>query len=132
MTDHMIAFIIMGSILVLTTGSTLFLGNLLLKYRFENKEHIEARKKGMLEDLDLATFDQLLEELRKRRNPVIMVLPVNDDYSIGFNLVVHNIDEKNSLKMLYVASAMSAHALKERGDDLPGFNMVFHDGNEGL
>jgi hypothetical protein len=132
MTDHMITFIIMGSILVLTTGSTLFLGNLLLKYRFENKEHIEARKKGMLEDLDLATFDQLLEELRKRRNPVIMVLPVNDDYSIGFNLVVHNIDEKNSLKMLHVASAMSAHALKERGDDPPGFNMVFHDGNEGL
>jgi hypothetical protein len=111
---------------------TLFLGDLLLKCRRENKSHIEARKKAILEDLELATFDQLLEELRKRRNPVIMLFPVDDEDSIGFNLAVHNIDASKSLKMLYVAANLSAHVLSERGEDLPGFNMIFHDGNEGL
>jgi hypothetical protein len=90
--------------------------NLSQKYN----ELLNKRATSMLEDLDLATSEQLVEQLRKRPGfPYLMLkLVENDDYQ-GIILEVHNVKPGACVAMLHMATTLTFKELKSRGMDVP-------------
>lgn len=108
-----------GVILILAI-SCVFLAYLVFNYRHNHKAHIQQRRQNMLEDLELATSDQLLAELRKRPGvPYLMLSPIEEADHKGMNIEIHNISPIPCLQMLHIATALTFRELKARGVDLP-------------
>lgn len=116
---------IMAGVIVILAATCVFLGYMLLVYRSNHKANIkltETRRQNLEEELELATSDQLLGELRKRPGvPYLMISPIEAEDHGGMNLEIHNIPPIPCLQMLHVATAMTFRTLKERGMDLPDF-----------
>ena len=72
-------------------------------------------------DLELATTDQLMIELRKRPNTYMMLLPVQspEENSFGISIEVHGMDPVSSCGMLKMAAALTEKELKRQGFSLP-------------
>jgi hypothetical protein len=112
----------MSLALFITAGLSVFLGVMLLRYRHKYKVHLERRKQGMLEDLELATSDQLLSELRSRPGcPFLMLSPMHGEDMQGLTIEVHNIPPVPCLSMLHLATALTFRELKSRGVEIPEF-----------
>ena len=108
----------------------IFLAYKVLHYRNVHKAHLEIRKQGILEDLELATSDQLLGELRKRPAlPYLMLFPLEGEDHKGLSIEVHNIPPVPCMQMLHVAAALTLQELKKRGVDIPDFPST-EDGEE--
>ena len=81
----------------------------------------EARKKAILEDLELATSDQLISELRSRHGfPYLMLFPKRNNDSMGVTVDIHNIKPELCVEMLHMAAFFIPMELKKRGFN-PGF-----------
>lgn len=87
---------------------------------------IEKKNQNILEDLELATSEQLLEELRKRpKLPYVMLSPVLDEETNGITIEVHNMSPTPAVQILAVATKITICELKKRGVKLPEFPEMF-------
>lgn len=123
--NPLVIWAVMAGVIIILAATCVFFGYKLLVYRSIHKANValtEKRKKDMLEDLELATSEQLLGELRKRPGvPYVMISPIEAEDHGGMNLEIHNIPPVPCFQMLHVATTMTFQALKERGVDLPDF-----------
>lgn len=101
--------------------SVFFLGTQYIKLRLDHESLKDKRSKGVLDDLCLATSEQLMAELRKRPGvPYLMLLPINDDLVQGISVEVHNIPPIPCLQMLSTAAKATVQELRNRGVEIPG------------
>lgn len=119
--------ILSGVLLILAVGIVV-LGIYHIDLRGAHEALKEKRGKGMLEDLSLATSDQLLGELRNRPGcPYLMLLPMNDDLTQGLSIEIHNIPPIPCLQMLSTATRITFKELRERGVEIPDFEEETED-----
>lgn len=122
MNDPFYIWLAMSGALLILAILAASLGALVLRYRHKYKVQQEQRKKGLLEDLELATSEQLLAELRSRPGcPYLMLSPMENDDVKGITIEVHNITPVPCLSMLHLATALTFRELKSRGVELPEF-----------
>jgi hypothetical protein len=108
-----------------------FLFQVAYKARRDLKKLNDLRNKNMLEDLELATSDQLLGELRKRPGiPYLMLSPVSEEHHEGLSIEIHNIGPVPCLQMLQIATTLTYRELKSRGIELPEFPPPQIEGDE--
>jgi len=107
-------------VVVILAASCIFLGRLVLAQRQKLKTFTDARHQSMLDDLDLATSEQLLGELRKRPgSPYLMLSPIQGEDHQGISIEIHNIPPVPCLQMLHMATNLTFHELKKRGVEIP-------------
>ena len=90
------------------------------------KNQLEFTKKtNVLDDLDLATTDQLLEQFRNRpNNSYILLLPIKTDDEQGLKIECNSFSPHDSISMLHLATNLMIREMKNRGiatPDLPDF-----------
>jgi hypothetical protein len=89
-------------------------------------EWLKVRKKMIANvevDLELATTQQLMSEMRKRPPTYLMILPKDNIAEGMFELSVeiHNIEAVPAAGMLKMAAFLAEKELKKNGIDLPEF-----------
>ena len=86
-----------------------------MRTKFENLSQL--KNANMLVDLDLATSEQLVKELRKRPgNPYLMISKVDNENQAGLNIEVHNIPSpQQCFSMLHSATGYLLNEMKSRG-----------------
>lgn len=115
---HIVA---LGGIAVLAIVCVV-LGWLVRSQRHKLNAFIVARKQSILDDLELATGEQLLGELRKRSGtPYLMLSPIYSEDHQGLSIEVHNIQPIPCFHMLHMATNLTFLELKKRGVELPDF-----------
>lgn len=116
------AWSLLGTVIAVLSAACIFLGRLVLSQRHKLSTFNTARKQSIMDDLELATSDQLLEELRKRPGaPYLMLSPINGEDHQGLSIEVHNIPPVPCFHMLHLATTLTFRELKKRGVDLPDF-----------
>lgn len=90
---------------------------LVLDYRNRWLISLHKQQQNLLVDLDLATTDQLREELRKRPVNYLLITPLdtNDDEHIHLNIESKGIPPVSCANILRVAAAMTIRELKKQG-----------------
>jgi len=120
--DPIYVWSILGTTIIVLAASCAYLGRLSLSQRHKLKEFTTARRHSIMEDLELATGEQLLGELRKRPgSPYLMLSPIQDADSSGLIIEIHNIPPIPCLQMLHMATSLTFHELKKRGVEIPDF-----------
>jgi hypothetical protein len=113
---------LMGTAIAVLAAACIYLGRLVLSQRHKLKTFTTARKQSMMDDLELATSDQLLGELRKRPGaPYLMLSPIQGEDHQGISIEIHNIPPVPCLQMLHMATSLTFHELKKRGVEIPDF-----------
>jgi hypothetical protein len=116
--NPVIGIVLLSLFMALSLGA---LATLVVKYR-NRWLTLKARQEANLAvDLDLATSDQLLAEMRKRPRTYLLLLPVNnmEEGCFGLSVEVHNIDAVPAAGILKVAAAMAEKELRKQGVELP-------------
>lgn len=81
------------------------------------KEHKKKKEEELLVDLELATSDQLLEELKRRpQTPFLLVRP----YDQGVSIESHNIPPIPTAHILTAAAFIVQKDLASKGIDFDG------------
>lgn len=126
------AWYLMGTVIAVLAVICLTLGRMALSQRHKLKAINVARKQSMMDDLELATGEQLLGELRSRTgSPYMMISPIQGDDHQGLSLEIHNIAPVPCLQMLHMATNLTFHELKKRGVEIPDFpGMPSEEGEE--
>lgn len=110
----------LATVIAILGATVIVLGRIVFKYRHDHKVHLERRNQSMFEDLELATSDQLLAELRKRTAfPYLLLSPIENDDNKGISIEIHNIPPIPCLQMLSFAASMTAIELRKNGVDVP-------------
>lgn len=74
------------------------------------------------ETLELATSEQLLKELRKRKNiPFVILFPVKEKDYNGIKIETHSMNSMASLAMLHLAREIAIQNMKRKGEETPQF-----------
>jgi len=98
--------------------------------RGQNKELSLRFKQDLEESLDLATTEQLLKELRKRKGmPYIILFPIKEKDYNGITIESHGINQISCFAMLHLAKAITAQNFKKNGVEppkLPPLNDYFN------
>lgn len=90
------------------------------------KEHKQKLEEALLVDLELATTDQLLEELKKRpQTPFLLVRP----YDQGVQIESHNIPPVPTAHILTAAAFIVQKDLARQGIDFDGPKFSMGDEN---
>jgi len=91
----------------------------------------ELEKKVSLdfkENLELATAEQLLVELRKRKNsPFILLCPIQEKDYNGISIESHSFNSSACLAMLHLAREITLQNMKRKGENphLPSLEDYF-------
>lgn len=91
----------------------------------------ELEKKASLdfkENLELATAEQLLVELRKRKNsPFILLCPIQEKDYNGISIESHSFNSSACLAMLHLAREITLQNMKRKGENphLPSLEDYF-------
>ena len=89
-------------------------------WSFWKKQYEIIKRSNVLEDLELATNDQLLDQYRSRpNNSYIILLPVKDDEEQGIKIECNNFSPPDSVSLLHLATGLMRRELKHRGIALP-------------
>lgn len=86
-----------------------FLCNKIVRLRRLLTTNIQQRLENTLVDLDLATFDQLVEELRKRSESAILLQLENQ----LLRTEIYNLSENQAMRLLRFAGVMASQKLRE-------------------
>lgn len=114
----------LSATIVLLAFACVFFAKKSLKFRRELVAIQDLRKTNLLNDLELATSDQLLQELRNRPgSPYLMLVPIYDADTQGLSMEIHNVSPPQCLILLKVAASLTFSELKKRGIDIPDFPM---------
>lgn len=96
-----------------------------LAYSFvkSNKQVVVLKKQlqgSLLEDLELATSDQLMGELRRRpSHPYILLMPIKSQDHQGLSVEIHGVPPAMSIAVLRMATMVTTKELQERGVEIP-------------
>lgn len=108
-----------------------------LHYRKRLQDAQKIIAKNLDVDLDLATTEQLMIELRKRPNTYLMLWPLqktDQEGSFGLSIETHGLDAVASCGVLKIAAHLTEKDLRSKGftiPDLPDIiNEVEEDGEE--
>jgi hypothetical protein len=88
-------------------------------------QHIQDKLKrlqnqSILEDLELATSDELLKELRSRpKNAFIIITPINNENEQGVKIELNYFTPFDSISILHMSANMIFKELKSRGMQTP-------------
>lgn len=90
----------------------------------KNRKVVATLKKQLrntlTEDLELATSDQLMQELRRRpSHPYILLLPIKSPDQQGISVEIHGLAPVLSLGVLKMATMVTTKELLERGVEIP-------------
>lgn len=105
-------------------ASNVFLAHLLLKSKRTHIDYMESvvatRNRDVLSDLDLATSDQLLSELRRRPLlPYIFLTGKEENGARNLTIEVHNMPPASSLQLLAAATQLTVNEMQKRGIEIP-------------
>lgn len=118
---------LLAIIIATLTVSFVCFGRIIIGQRHKIKA---LRQQSMLEDLELATSEQLLSELRRRNGqPYVLLSPMHNEDSHGITIEVHNISPIPCFHMLHMATGLTFQALKNRGVEIPDFDDNGFDDN---
>lgn len=98
----------------------------LLVFAWKQKKKIAELNKqfqaSLVEDLELATSEQLFTELRKRpSHPYILLMPLKSENHQGISVEVHGVPPAMSLLVLKMATMVTTKELQDRGVEIPEF-----------
>lgn len=86
----------------------------------QNKSLDSRLKFGLEETLELATSEQLIKELRVRKNmPFVLLLPIKEKDYNGITIESHCINPISCFAMLHLAKAITAQNFKKNGTEPP-------------
>lgn len=86
----------------------------------QNKDLELSLKRDLEDSLELATSEQLIKELRIRKNmPFILLLPIKEKDYNGITIEAHGINQISCFAMLHLAKAITAHNFKNNGTEPP-------------
>jgi len=89
-------------------------------WSFWKNQYEIVKRSNILEDLELATNDQLLNQFRSRpNNSYIILLPIKDDDEQGIKIECNNFSPPDSVSLLHLATSLMRRELKLRGIALP-------------
>lgn len=98
---------------------SLLLGHTYLKYQkllMDHKKLSAQKKANVLVDLEIATSEQLIKELRQRPgHPYLMISKTETETQSGLNIEVHNIPPQQCFYMLHSATGFMFNEMKQRG-----------------
>jgi hypothetical protein len=81
-----------------------------------------ARSRNVLEDLDFATTEQLLDEFRSRpNNSYIILLPLKNNDEQGIKIECNKFTPFDGVSMLHLATSLMYREMKNRGIQTPEF-----------
>jgi hypothetical protein len=123
-------FIAIGSIFFVLSFFICVLYNFLLFYKKHTEELNKKLSLGLDEALDLATSDQLLKEIRKRKNPPFILLsPIQEKDCNGISIESHSINSFACLAMLHLAREVALQNMKKKGENpqLPSLEDYFNE-----
>jgi hypothetical protein len=109
--------------MLVSVVSSLLGATVVIAYRYRRKwlaAH-ERLKANLDMDLDLATTEQLMDQLRKRPNDCIILSPVytEDDATFGINVEVHGLDPVQACRVLKMSSILAMRELERQGIEVP-------------
>lgn len=85
-----------------------------------NKDLKDKLQRDIDSTLDLATSEQLIRELRIRKNtPFILLLPIKEKDYNGITIESHGINQASCFAMLHLAKAITAQNFKKNGVEPP-------------
>lgn len=123
---------LLAVIIVILSASCFFLGRSLISHRHKLKDFQKLKNQSILDDLELATSDQLLNELRTRKGkPFLMLSPMQGEDFSALSIEIHGIEPVSCFQMLQLATALTFQELRKRGVEIPDFNPGSNLGNEG-
>lgn len=114
------AFSAVGLIVV---GAISWLSYSLIK-RIKQVGTLKKQLQGSLtEDLELATSEQLMGELRRRPSqPYILLMPIKSQNHQGLSVEIHGVPPAMSVSVLRMATMVTTKELQERGVEIPEFD----------
>lgn len=85
------------------------------------KNQIEFMKNtNILEDLDLATTEQLLNNFRSRpNNSYILLLPMKNNDEQGLKVECNSVTPYESVSLMHLATTLMVREMKNRGMQVP-------------
>jgi len=87
---------------------------------YANKELELKLKRDIEGTLELSTSEQLIRELRVRKNmPFVLLLPIKEKDYNGITIESHGINQASCFAMLHLAKAITAQNFKKNGMEPP-------------
>lgn len=78
-----------------------------------NKKYHNLLKKNILEDLDLATTEQLFDEIKKRHDrPFIIIFPEDKFKKLGIKIDVSNLTPEQLMEILRMSLTVVTNQVK--------------------
>jgi hypothetical protein len=102
-------------------GGILFASTIFFLYRISLVGQIESlQNKSVLDDLEIATKEQLLKEFRSRpNNSYILLMPLNKKDEAGMNIELNSFSPYDSVSLLHLATCLIFRDMKNRGMSVP-------------
>ena len=89
-------------------------------WSFYKNKYEFLKNSNVLQDLELATSEQLLDQFRSRpNNSYIILLQIKDDNEQGIKVECNNFSPTDSISLLHLATGLMRRELKLRGIALP-------------
>lgn len=110
--------------LVVAASAIFWLGYSLVKNRKQVATLQKQLQGSLAEDLELATSEQLMNELRKRpSHPYILLMPLKSENHQGISVEIHGVPPVMSLMVLRMATMITTKELENRGVEIPEMEM---------
>jgi hypothetical protein len=92
-----------------------------LFYRIYMLRHIKLlQSQYLLEDLELATKEQLLTEFRNRpNNSYILLMPMSSKEEMGMKIELNSFKPYDSVNLLHLATTLIFREMKSKGMSVP-------------
>lgn len=89
------------------------------------------QSQSVLEDLELATKEQLLKEFRNRPdNSYILLMPLNTNEEAGMKIELNRFTPYDSVTMLHLATNLIFKEMKNHGMEVPNLSEIDKDSDE--
>ena len=90
-----------------------------------------AQDRGVLDDLEFATKDQLLKEYRSRPNNIyILLTPVDSKNEQGMKIELNNCNSYDAVTMLHLSTILIHKEMKQRGMVVPKLESFWEDDDD--
>lgn len=91
-----------------------------------------TQDRGILDDLEFATKDQLLKEFRSRPNNIYVLLtPVDNKSEQGMKIELNNCNSYDAVTMLHLSTILIHKEMKQRGMQVPKLEKFWDEDDMG-
>lgn len=126
--SNILIFILIFIVFLTLTSLVFGLYKLFLFYKNLSNELQKKASLDFKENLELATAEQLLMELRRRKNsPFILLCPIQEKDYNGISIESHSFNSSACLAMLHLAREITLQNMKRKGENphLPSLEDYF-------